>query len=204
MMIGFYNSALRLKLERKNVELADSSERIEHIASFNELTGIFNRRQLRQTIGERIRNIARAGGGLSIVILDLDHFKSVNDRYGHPVGDAVLKAFADIATAVLRSTDTIGRYGGEEFIVVLGSNDVISTRMVAERVRTSTEQVDWSKIAPMLSVTVSAALPPISLERPWMNWLNAPTLRCTARKNQDGIDWSRDKRPTADQAVFRT
>lgn len=171
MMIGFYNSALRMKLERKNAELAASSEQIKRIASRDELTGIYNRRQLRLTIEERIRAIEAATadqgstrpampaiGGMCIVMLDIDHFKQVNDEYGHPAGDAVIKTFAAIASSVLRATDVIGRYGGEEFIVILEHRDIDSTRTIAERVRASIGSHDWSAIAQGLQVTASAGL----------------------------------------------
>jgi diguanylate cyclase (GGDEF)-like protein len=99
------------------------------------LTGIFNRRYF-ETQFERDLNIAqRNNQPLSLVLIDLDHFKSINDRLGHSVGDEVLRSVARLMKTCLRNFDTLARYGGEEFAVILPQTNMESAMIIAERLR---------------------------------------------------------------------
>jgi len=108
---------------------------LERLARFDVLTGAFNRRSILEKLGEWVRHVTRYKGHLSIVMLDLDHFKQVNDTYGHQVGDRVLADTAGILRRSVRQTDFVGRYGGEEFLIILPRTDAAGATVMAERTR---------------------------------------------------------------------
>ena len=99
------------------------------------LTGLGNRRLLRSTLERSIETVARSGESVLLLLLDIDHFKSINDAHGHVVGDLVLQAIADCLSACVRPMDCVARYGGEEFAVVLPHCRPLFGRAVAERIR---------------------------------------------------------------------
>jgi diguanylate cyclase (GGDEF)-like protein len=158
MYAGLYGSALRVKLYERNLELASSSAKIEHLASYDELTGTLNRRLMWGLLEEQLRHAATTRETFCVALLDLDGFKSINDRFGHAVGDAVLQEFAINAAASLRASDRIGRHGGEEFLVLLEAAPVEQATAALERVRQAVERHDWAGIQPGLAVTVSGGL----------------------------------------------
>ena len=110
-----------------------SSERRE--ASLDPLTGVFNRRALGETMDEMFERARRDGGQLSVMIVDLDHFKEVNDTHGHAAGDEVLLAAAASLRHHLRATDHVGRWGGDEFLVVLEGASAMAAKPIADRLR---------------------------------------------------------------------
>ncbi len=142
LAIAIENLTLRAKLQ----ELADTDG----------LTGLFNHRYFQITMDREIRRARRYKRPLSITIFDIDHFKSFNDTYGHPIGDAVLKELAIIAQGALRTTDIIARYGGEEFVVVMPETDKNGALAVAERIRRAIAEhtFEFNNLEP-LHVTVS-------------------------------------------------
>jgi diguanylate cyclase (GGDEF)-like protein len=104
--------------KRAEVALRERESRLEEMAIRDSLTGVYNRRHVLERLEEEIRRAQRYPSTFAIALIDIDHFKSVNDTYGHLVGDAVLRGFArELATRV-RSTDVVGRFGGEEFLVI--------------------------------------------------------------------------------------
>ncbi len=111
--------------------------RLYRQATRDPLSGLFNRRALMERIEEEVVRAKRHKRTLSILFLDLDRFKRINDKFGHLTGDEVLKAFARLMEEQLRKTDVVGRYGGEEFLVVLPETDMVSAEEVAERIRTA-------------------------------------------------------------------
>lgn len=121
--------------------LRDISERItfqtelERMASVDPMTGVLNRRAFLAALEKEWSRAARYQSGLSLMLFDLDRFKSVNDSYGHDVGDRVICRFAEMAQSILRDIDVFGRWGGEEFIAALPHSDLRGARGVAERVR---------------------------------------------------------------------
>ncbi len=105
------------------------------------LTGLFNRRTFLEMSGKEAARARRHGKATSLLMIDIDHFKRVNDTYGHGVGDLVIKALADTAAKMMRPTDILARYGGEEFIVTLPETDPEVATRVAERLRAALEQL---------------------------------------------------------------
>ncbi|TFG62487.1 MAG: sensor domain-containing diguanylate cyclase [Spirochaetales bacterium] len=120
--------------ERKNWE-----QQLKVLSVTDHLTGIFNRVKLSEELEADINRAKRYGTDLSLIMFDLDHFKRVNDSYGHDVGDKVLKAVVSVVQSIIRDTDLFARYGGEEFMVVLPHTDVGHAERLAERLRKASE-----------------------------------------------------------------
>lgn len=126
-------------------------------ASFTDsLTGLYNRRYLFQRLTNEIDLVNRYGHPLSIVIFDLDHFKTVNDTYGHGAGDEVLIQVAAALGDCIREVDVAGRYGGEEFLLILPHSDASDAMDVAERIRVKLKEKAWPQ--PRLQVTISGGI----------------------------------------------
>jgi diguanylate cyclase (GGDEF)-like protein len=122
---------LQDQLEQRNADL-------DRISRTDELTGLFNRRHLDEELTRRNTVSLRHHEPICVLLLDLDHFKHINDTYGHPAGDLVLQAFADRIRLGLRAGDIAGRWGGEEFLVILPRTDLSGALDVAERIRAGT------------------------------------------------------------------
>jgi diguanylate cyclase (GGDEF)-like protein len=120
---------------RKNRELKEANETIERLARTDPLTGLANRRTLDETFGREIARAERLQGDLSMIIGDLDHFKSINDQYGHIIGDQVLAHAAVVLKSQSRPYDLAARYGGEEFVLVLPGTSTNGAIATAERIR---------------------------------------------------------------------
>ena len=146
------------ELAARNGELEKALQRIEDLAMRDELTGVFNRRFLMETIRNEKLRCERTGGAFTLCILDVDHFKNVNDQHGHLAGDQVLQQIARTASEALRQTDYFGRYGGEEFAMVLTGTMSEGAVVTAERVRRAVEAIDFSSISPGFKVTVSIGI----------------------------------------------
>ncbi len=131
------------ELEEANRQLALEKERLEIASNTDELTRLFNRRYLQATLERELRAAHRYNHPLSVIMLDLDHFKRLNDTYGHVEGDSVLKTIASTIIGELRDVDYAARYGGEEFLVVLPRTDVSGALRVAERIRAAVEGHSW-------------------------------------------------------------
>jgi diguanylate cyclase (GGDEF)-like protein len=129
--------SLRLVLERYENERkrAQLEAELLRLARFDELTGLCNRRYLLDRLSQEMVRTRRYGSPLCLLLLDLDHFKCVNDIHGHIVGDAVLATLGDLIRQTVRATDIPGRYGGEEFCVVLTETKIDGGLLVAERLR---------------------------------------------------------------------
>ena len=127
-------------------------------AHYDSLTGIYNRGTFFAECRRELSRCARGGPGFSLAVFDLDHFKLVNDRYGHPVGDRVLRAFAEVLRASLRKHDTVGRYGGEEFALLMPNTGKDTAARVAERVRREVEARGVTADGRRIEVTVSGGV----------------------------------------------
>jgi len=127
-------------------------------ARFDSLTGLHNRGTFLEEFAREEARAARGGPAFSLAIFDLDHFKQVNDRYGHPVGDQVLKAFAEVLGATVRPYDVVGRYGGEEFALLMPQTGKETAARVAERVRHELEARGVTVDARRIEVTASAGV----------------------------------------------
>ncbi len=143
------------KVQYANAELEKAFGRIEELAIRDELTGLHNRRYLMDSLEREKIRADRTGRLFSIVMLDVDHFKRVNDTYGHLQGDVVLKAVAKAAQAAFRVNDFCARYGGEEFVVVLEEVDSAGGMICTQRLRQSIEALQLPEIAEGFRVTVS-------------------------------------------------
>jgi diguanylate cyclase (GGDEF)-like protein len=158
MYVGLYGSALRVKLHLRNVELAESAAKIERLASYDELTDTLNRRMMWGLLEDQLGRSEASQEASCVALFDLDQFKSINDRFGHGVGDAVLKEFAATVRGSLRASDRIARHGGEEFLIFLRGTSTGVAVAALERVRQAVEQRDWGSIQPGLVVTVSGGI----------------------------------------------
>ena len=129
----------------------------------DDLTSLYNRRYLDDRLGQEVNRAQRYKRSLAVVMADIDHFKTVNDRFSHMVGDDVLRAISNVLRAQCRSIDIIARYGGEEFLLCFPETSRHDAAAVCEKIRQQVESYDWSKIQPGLTVTISfgvAAAPP--------------------------------------------
>lgn len=129
--------------------------RLRTLNNQDALTGTYNRRFLDARLTEEVERHRRYDRPLSLFVADLDHFKAVNDRYGHPVGDDVLRSFSAIAGDEMRRTDILCRYGGEEFVGLLPETTVTDAAELAERIRRRVAGADHGRHASGLSVTAS-------------------------------------------------
>jgi diguanylate cyclase (GGDEF)-like protein len=125
----------RYELTKKQHLLEEALQRLERIARVDELTQTLSRRSIMGYLRDEIDRAARYPASLSIMLLDVDHFKQVNDCYGHQVGDEVLRATAGLLQQSIRATDHLGRYGGEEFLAILPMTEPASAAELAERLR---------------------------------------------------------------------
>lgn len=143
----------QVRIERKQKEL---NRELEKLARRDALTGLFNRRAISEILEREHRRAKRYSRGLAVAIADLDDFKKINDTYGHQCGDMVLKYLADIFLEWVRDTDTVGRWGGEEFLFVFSETDCEGAITVAERIRSSlnAETFKWGEHELRLSITV--------------------------------------------------
>ena len=119
---------------RYAVKLGDTLEELRRLATRDQLTGLLNRREFDRIVQEERERAQRFGHGLGLVMIDIDHFKRINDQHGHPAGDTVLQEVARRVAAEVRSVDRVARFGGEEFALVLMQTDVASARDAAQRV----------------------------------------------------------------------
>ena len=133
-------STLRAQLSRQRLELQHALARLDEQAGQDELTGLMNRRRAAEKLQERCLQ-ARRGTGFCVALADLDHFKSVNDRCGHAVGDLVLRRFASELTPLLREGDVLARWGGEEFLLLLGATDPVQAGLALDRLRQHVESL---------------------------------------------------------------
>ena len=144
------NAALYGELKEMNrtleSQVAERTVELQRVASTDMLTGLHNRRKLDEVLAHEMERVQRYGGGLAIVLLDIDHFKHTNDTYGHPAGDRVLAAVAAILRAGARSIDSVGRWGGEEFMVICPQTDLDGARALAELLRVRLASADFPEV----------------------------------------------------------
>ncbi len=130
-------------------------QRLEEMATTDGLTGLLNHRTFQDRISEMLARAERSGRPLSMVLTDIDHFKSVNDTYGHPVGDQVLKGVSKVLATSVRTIDVVARYGGEEFAIVLEETDGAGAVLLAERIRQEVSRLRFDSDQGPFQVTIS-------------------------------------------------
>ncbi|GAA3963937.1 diguanylate cyclase [Allohahella marinimesophila] len=155
ILIGGYISELRNRLKKNNIQLEEALETIQEMASTDELTGLSNRRALMEKIEQEFSRCTRGGPGFSVCLIDVDFFKRINDTFGHHAGDQVLRELAQMMKDCLRKIDCVGRFGGEEFLLVLPQTALEGAVMKAERLRQAVEGMRFDSIEQGLTITIS-------------------------------------------------
>ncbi len=158
MFIGIFSSSMRQSLYKSGIELKEAYKRIEELAELDELTGSFNRRCIMRMLDDEIPRAHRSKTPCSVALIDLDWFKRINDAYGHPTGDEVLRTFAITVFANIRNIDRFGRYGGEEFLLMLPDTPGDVAARILDRLRAIIADLDWSAFSPGMQVTISAGV----------------------------------------------
>ncbi len=154
-IIGGFIYNLRRKVRNRNRELAEALKKIERLANRDALTGVYNRRRLFEALEQEVNRCMRFQKSFSVCIMDIDHFKDVNDNHGHQAGDEILREIARKISRNIRNIDCFGRYGGEEFLVILPHTPLEGAIIKAERIRKRVESLVFPDISPDFRVTVS-------------------------------------------------
>jgi diguanylate cyclase (GGDEF)-like protein len=149
---------LREELRRRSQvirNLRTENRRLSRLAHTDSLTGIANRAAFRAKLNDSVREAASNGRSLSLLILDVDEFFAVNNRFGHPVGDQVLRKIADTLRSTIRDSDFVARLAGDEFVVLLPETDRDVAEVIAERIRNAVAEVRWPKAPITVSIGVA-------------------------------------------------
>jgi len=172
--LAFYDKLLRRFhktvsiSDRYQSQLMELKTRLEVSASTDLLTGLPNRRKLMELLGAELSRVERHEGSFAVLIADLDHFKGVNDGHGHLAGDLLLQTIADTLRRALRAEDACGRWGGEEFLILLPETDLGQAARVADKLVAAVRRaaVDWegNRLSVTLSVGVAAYRPGLTLD----------------------------------------
>jgi diguanylate cyclase (GGDEF)-like protein len=170
---------IKIELQSKQLQeailrLGEANQKLEMLASHDALTGLRNRRSFQERLYEEFQWRSRFGNTVSLLLIDVDHFKSYNDTYGHPAGDQVLQTVAHLVRESVRGIDVAARYGGEEFVVILSKADVTVTTLLAERIRCAIDSHPW-------------------IDRPITVSIGAATLAPTEEMTQEGLIEITDK-----------
>lgn len=136
----FYNNLEQI-VEERTIELKEANATISRLAATDELTGLSNRRSFNDSLAASISAARRHNFPLSLIMIDIDHFKYINDTLGHSQGDAILRSFANLLTLMIRTEDVAARWGGEEFTLTLPHTSSEAAAALAERIRTAFEQL---------------------------------------------------------------
>jgi diguanylate cyclase (GGDEF)-like protein len=153
-------SRMRRKSTQRKEELIEALARIRELATRDELTGLFNRRHILELLNTEKHRSIRSRRTFCIGMIDVDHFKSVNDVHGHGAGDQVLSSVATVITAGLRETDVVARWGGEEFLVMFTDTNCATAEAVLSRIQKALAHTMVSAAVPDLRVTFSAGVTP--------------------------------------------
>lgn len=149
LMLGAFNFSLA------TIILGGTIERLRAMSETDQLTGLFNRRVMMRRLEEEHARFLRSGHRYGVISLDLDHFKQVNDVHGHGVGDQVLRAVGDVLKACQRSTDTLARMGGEEFMLLIPLTEEAGAEILAQRICRAVSETDLHTDAGSLRITTS-------------------------------------------------
>lgn len=149
---------LRERLRQQRTELSAALQKVNDLAIRDDLTGLFNRRYMHEVLGNLHKQSLRTTRSFCVALIDLDHFKQVNDQFGHQTGDEVLCGFAKHALIALRETDILGRWGGEEFLLIFPETDEQQANAVMARLHLNLGQSPMSVTIPELRICFSAGL----------------------------------------------
>lgn len=165
--------AEKKKSEQALIDLKQANEKLEELAATDSLTGVANRREFVKRSEEEMSRAYRNGTDLCMMVVDFDHFKEVNDEYGHQAGDKVLKAFVKLTSEIMRPSDLLARIGGEEFALLLPETSLSSAAKVAERLRQYIEENSISIGKKHITITISIGLtqyrPKVDTVKKWLH-----------------------------------
>jgi len=150
---------LRTTLEAKQAELMAANLKLDALATLDGLTGIANHRIFQSRLEAECSRASRSGAPLALMLLDVDHFKSLNDAHGHQAGDEVLKMLGGLLAVSSRSIDLVARYGGEEFAVILVNTDPVAAAKAGERLRSQIQRTNWPHRAITVSIGIASWSP---------------------------------------------
>ncbi|WP_151733511.1 sensor domain-containing diguanylate cyclase [Paenibacillus tengchongensis] len=146
---------LHAEIEQKQTELLALNAILLELSTTDKLTGLRNRRFLQEKLEETLQGCGAAAEPFSLLIVDIDHFKRVNDTFGHPAGDQVLESLASLLRAHCRVQDTVARYGGEEFVLILPGLNAAEAKLAAENLRLTVAQADWEPVDITVSIGIA-------------------------------------------------
>ncbi len=155
------------RLQQSNQELQKSLVELDRLASTDKLTGAWNRRRFEETVSNEMERLRRYGHPLSLMVIDIDFFKKINDQYGHVTGDQVLAELAATVRTTVRATDSLTRWGGEEFIVLCPNTTLSTMALLAERLR---EKIARTTFPTAGNVTVSIGIAECMSGEVWESW----------------------------------
>ena len=188
-----------LRIVHLQKALMVSNERLGELATTDSLTGVRNRRWFDDELERSFAQALRYERPMSLAIIDVDHFKSINDRYGHLAGDSVLREISLRASGVLRKSDLIARLGGEEFGVVLPETGLFEGLQVAEKIRAAVSETAFDTGCDSAHVTISAgvaSIPHTALARPMqMIWCADQALYRAKNRGRDRVELERRRDP---------
>ena len=145
------------QLEQRALELEEANRKISDLVYLDPLTGVANRRSLDATLAREIERVSRLGLSLTVIMVDVDHFKAVNDTLGHAMGDKVLQALAATLSGLLRPYDLVARYGGEEFLIMMPGTTLKNGALAAERFRAAVSRIAIEGLSQQITASFGVA-----------------------------------------------
>jgi diguanylate cyclase (GGDEF)-like protein len=188
-----HTAALESKVAQRTKELEQAKRELEKLAFTDNLTGIANRNAFFKQADEELSRSRRLSYDIGIMMLDLDHFKSVNDNYGHDAGDEVLKVVSKTMNDCLRKQDTLGRIGGEEFAIIVPGTDKVGMHRLATRLQASIELQHFSLLGDDEKITVSIGYTKVKDEELFKSALKRADLHLYTAKNNGRNQFITDK-----------
>ena len=157
--LNAHRDLLEQEVQERTRDLERAYQKLEAISKTDELTGLPNRRDMNETVGNEVERARRTQKPFCFIFMDIDHFKKINDTYGHACGDVVLKSVAQTIRGLLRKYDVFARYGGEEFLTLLPETDLAGATIVAERFRKKIEamSVQYADITIKVTITLGVS-----------------------------------------------
>jgi diguanylate cyclase (GGDEF)-like protein len=153
-------------LQRKEEAFENALQEVQRLAITDSLTNLYNRRHFSKVGEEEVQRACRYGRSLSAIMMDIDHFKRVNDTFGHKVGDQILQGVAASCRRELRGVDVVGRYGGDEFVILLPENDRAAAAQVAERLRKNIAHLSLNTAKGPANITASLGVAAVDCDKP--------------------------------------
>jgi diguanylate cyclase (GGDEF)-like protein len=147
--------SLQDELRMKNQQLEELLRQVQHMAITDALTGLYNRRHFYEVLEQEFSRAVRYQHPLALMLVDIDHFKKINDTYGHNVGDAVLRGLGDLLRKMFRSIETVARYGGEEFVILFPQISPANAMQPAARLLNAVAEQSFPALPPKSKVTIS-------------------------------------------------